>query len=135
MPDSVANYKTASGAFPMSAVADSPFAELYEPRDEEHAFAAQHGITLPTHIPREYLHIGTLPACAEHGRIKVEVLAFPARFFRFTIDALESEHVYVFETGSGAISRYLPLAMEVARGMFVPDSITSRTESTDESHG
>lgn len=61
-------------------------------------------------------------------RVKVEVSAVPAQFYRFTIsrsDELTGKpKLFVMRTGSGSFARYWPIAELIAQGMLDVKEVT-----------
>lgn len=66
---------------------------------------------------REWTDLGTVRS--EDWRIKVEVSAIPAQFWRFSINRRDGKEKFVVRTGSGSFSGYWPVAKRVAE--FPPD--------------
>lgn len=60
----------------------------------------------------------------DRGRVQVEVIAFPAQFWRFTCTHDSEgegypERTTVLRTGSGSFASYWPIAEKFAAGMVV----------------
>lgn len=73
---------------------------------------------------REWLELGTVVVSsgATPATVKVEVLALPAQFFRFTIvrksEGSDEDEVTVLKTGSGGFTSYWPTAKMFAENMI-----------------
>lgn len=65
-----------------------------------------------------------------YARVKVEVWAMPAQFYRFTIDILRGDgRGGVIDTGSGGLSTYWPTVKMIAEGMidFTPAALPTES--------
>lgn len=54
-----------------------------------------------------------------YARVKIEVYALPAQFYRFTVEIIDGEGMGgVLKTGSGGLSDYWPTVLHFAQGMI-----------------
>ena len=71
-----------------------------------------------TTFGREWTNLGEVQCAA--GKVMVEVVAYPAQFFRFTFTPNRDSEAapVVLQTGSGGLGDYWPIAEKFGNGML-----------------
>jgi hypothetical protein len=96
--------------------------------DRDRALLEQLGLESMRMVGREWLDLGT--AMVADAQVKIEAIAYPAMFFRFTITGLEDRAGtagIVLKTGSGAIHNYWPIVKTFAENMIWAEPIPRLT--------
>jgi hypothetical protein len=92
--------------------------------DRDRALLEELGLDTMRMVGREWLDLGT--AKVADAQVKIEAIALPAMFFRFTITGLEDRvgsAGIVLKTGSGAIYNFWPIVKTFAENMIWAEPI------------
>jgi hypothetical protein len=95
------------------------YVKLY---DRDQALLTELGLDPRRSVGAEWLDLGTTRV--GDASVRIEAMARPAMFFRFTITDLEQGASIVIKTGSGAIHNYWQAVKLFAEGLLWAEPIT-----------
>lgn len=98
----------------------NPFYSLYTIYKHDMDMLAEHGLNISKNFTLEHAkekYVGRIKT--DSGSIRIWVMAYPAKFWRFEIRSKETGRITRVSTGSGSIEEYLNMALMILDGMFV----------------